>query len=445
MTRATAALLCLGVALTGAMTTALVYYARTAADAATPARAAFFIGLLALGVVLYLGAVRLILRAPPSASAMWIVLGVAVLVRLAFLPAPPLLSTDIYRYVWDGRVQAAGINPYLYVPADPALARLRDAEIYPKINRAEYARTIYPPMAEAVFAAVGQATATVTGMKAVMLAFEGVAILSLLQVLRLAGLPRERILIYAWNPLPLWAFACDGHVDAIAVGFVGLALLARTRRRDGWAGALLALATLSKFLPVVIAPAFVRGGRFWRPALAGAAAIALLYGLYASAGAHVLGFLPTYGSEEGYDTGTGFWLLAGLSRIVALPTHATAGYVAVVGAASIVLAIWIARGSSERRPDAVVLCRDTAVLAGFVTAAFSPHYPWYYAWLALPCVVSPVPAVVWLSAAPVLLYVDPFAAPFAWPALIFVPAIGLAAWSALQRRLPSHRPVAATA
>ena len=443
MRRSIGVLLPLGVALTGMMTTALVYYARTASDAATPARAAVFVGLLVFGVVLYGGAVRLVLRAPTSASALWVVLGVAALMRVLFLPAPPLLSTDIYRYVWDGQVQAAGINPYRYVPADPALAHLRDAEIYPRINRAEYARTIYPPMAQLVFAAVGQVSGTLMGMKAAMLAFEGIAILSLLHVLRLLGLPRERILIYAWNPLPLWSFACDGHVDAVAVGFVGLALLARTRRRDGLAGALLALATLSKFLPIVIAPAFIHGGRVWRPVLAGSAVIAALYGLYASAGGHVLGFLPAYGSEEGYDTGTGFWLLAGLSRIVALPPYAAPGYVACVGAAFVLLALWIACGQ-ERRPDAVVLYRDTAILAGFVTAALSPHYPWYYAWLALPCVVSPVPAVVWLSAAPVLLYVDPFDDRFAWAALVFVPAIALAAWSALQRRFPFPRCVAAT-
>ena len=443
MRRPIGVLLALGVALTGVMTTALVYYARTASEAASPARATHFVSILAVGLFLYLVSVRVILRAPPAASEIWIILGVAALMRLVFLPAPPLLSTDIYRYMWDGRVQAAGINPYRYVPADPALAPLRDAEIYPRINRADYARTIYPPMAQIMFAAVERVTGSVTGVKAAMLAFEGMAILSLLQVLRLLGLPRERILIYAWNPLPLWSFACDGHVDAVAVGFVGLALLARTRRRDGLAGALLALAMLSKFLPVVIAPAFVQGGRFWRPVLAGTAVVAVLYGLYASAGGHVFGFLTAYGSEEGYDTGTGFWLLAGLSRIVALPPYAAPGYVACIGAAFVLLALWIVRGQ-ERRPDATVLYRDTAILAGFVTAAFSPHYPWYYAWLAVPCVVSPIPAVVWLSAAPVLLYVDPFGNRFAWAAMVFVPAIGLAAWAALQRRFPSHRCVAAT-
>ena len=66
--------------------------------------------------------------------------------------APPLLSSDIYRYVWDGRVQRAGINPYRYLPDAPQLAFLRDPAVFPNINRAEYAPTIYPPTAEALFA-----------------------------------------------------------------------------------------------------------------------------------------------------------------------------------------------------------------------------------------------------------------------------------------------------
>ena len=66
------------------------------------------------------------------------------------LAQPPILSTDIYRYVWDGRMQAADINPYRHMPADPALATLRDTVIYPQINRADYARTIYPPVAQMV-------------------------------------------------------------------------------------------------------------------------------------------------------------------------------------------------------------------------------------------------------------------------------------------------------
>ena len=228
-------------------------------------RVRMLLGLLVLAAAVYFAAVRLILRYAWPRGTVWIVVGVAIALRVLLLTAPPILSSDIYRYVWDGRVQAAGINPYRYVPADPALASLRDPVVYPQINRAGYARTIYPPLAEVVFAVAGRVSDNVTGMRLVMLGFEAVGIICLLRLLPLAGLPGERILIYAWNPLALWSFANDGHVDAIAVGLLGLALLLRARHKDGWAGAALAGAVLAKFFPLVVAPAFLRGGSFWRP------------------------------------------------------------------------------------------------------------------------------------------------------------------------------------
>ena len=103
--------------------------------------------------------------------------------RLLTLTAPPILSSDMYRYVWDGRVQLAGINPYRYVPAaDPELAFLRDAAVYPHINRAEYAHTVYPPAAQAIFALAAIATPGVFGMKAMMAAFDVLAIVALTAV-----------------------------------------------------------------------------------------------------------------------------------------------------------------------------------------------------------------------------------------------------------------------
>ena len=104
-----------------------------------------FVAAALMQSVLYGLAVWLVLRRGRDAKVLGIVLAVAVLGRVVALFAPDTLSDDIYRYIWDGRVQAAGINPYRYVPADQTLAPLRDAEIYPNINRKDYATTIYPP------------------------------------------------------------------------------------------------------------------------------------------------------------------------------------------------------------------------------------------------------------------------------------------------------------
>jgi alpha-1,6-mannosyltransferase len=442
--RAVVKLTGLGVLLLALMAGALQLHIPGTDSIGSATRANTFVGVLGVGLAVYLVAVRLIQRTALPPRAIWIVLGIAAIMRVVLLPAPPFLSSDIYRYVWDGQVQAAGINPYRYVPADPALADLRDPAVFPLINRATYARTIYPPAAELIFAAVGRLTRTVIGMKIAMLAFEIVAVLCMLRLLAIARLPPTRILIYAWNPLVVWSFACDGHIDAAAIGLLAVALLCRAQRRDGLAGAALAAAMLVKFLPIVVAPAFVRGGRLWRPLLAGAVVMLLLYGLYISAGSHVLGFLPTYGSEEGLDDGTGFWLLAGLAHLFPLPSDAVAVYMIAVIAGFAWLALWIAR----RRPtsttnDAVLLCRDTAILAACATVAISPHYPWYFAWLALPCIVAPIPAVLWLSAAPVMLHADPFHDRFYWPTLVYLPAAGLALFSLRRSCTVPHAAVAA--
>jgi alpha-1,6-mannosyltransferase len=386
-------------------------------------RVSMLLGLLAFSAAIYFAAVRLILRHTWPRGTIWLVLAVATLLRVVLLTEPPILSSDIYRYVWDGRVQAAGINPYRYIPADPALTSLRDAVIYPGVHRATYARTIYPPVAQLVFAGVGRIWDSVMGMRLAILGFEALGVVCLLKLLPLAELPRERILIYAWNPLALWSFASDGHVDAIAIGLLGLALLLRARHKDGWAGAALAGAVLTKFFPLVVAPAFLRGGRFWRPALTGLVVVIIGYALYSSAGWHVLGFLPSYAQEEGVDSGHGIWLLAGLAQLEALPSAAPIAYAACVALIFLGLGVMVLR---QRAPenDVQALCRDTGMLAAAAMVATSPHYHWYFAWLALPAVVAPSRALLWLATTPLLLNQDPVPGDrFFWPSLIYVPAL----------------------
>ncbi len=126
---------------------------------------------LAAGAV-YLGAVALVRAWPVPRWSLGLALAAGLAARLLVLAGPPLMSTDLYRYVWDGRVQAAGINPYLYIPADPALAGLRDegggAEaIFANMNRADTAPTIYPPAAQLLFAAIGRTRSTIWTVKAV--------------------------------------------------------------------------------------------------------------------------------------------------------------------------------------------------------------------------------------------------------------------------------------
>jgi alpha-1,6-mannosyltransferase len=395
-------------------------------------RKTWFVVFGAASLALYLLSAHLVVRHAMPRKAIWIVLAVAAAMRLPPLLAPPFLSTDVYRYVWDGKVQAAGINPYRYVPADAALAKLRDTQVYPRINRAAYAPTIYPPAAEAIFAAVGWIWQSVAAVKISMVGFECVAIICALRLLALAGLPPSRVLIYAWNPLPVWNFAGNGHVDAAAIAFVALALLLHAKRSDLASGVAIGLAIAVKFLPAVVAPVLWKPRRGWRTATAAIITILLLYTAYVSVGLRVFGFLGGYGQEEGYDTGSGFWLLAGLSQITTLPSISVALYKVCALAILFGMAAWFA---FLRPPDNVrALCMAAALMIAALTTLMSPHYPWYFAWLSLPAVVASVPALVWLSSAPILMYLDTAGDRFFWPSAVYGPAIILAL---LQARRPS--------
>ena len=384
----------------------------------------WFVAITGISAAVYVLAVMLVTHHPGLRHGVWVVVLVAAGLRAPLIVSPPFLSTDVYRYIWDGRVQALGLNPYRYLPADPALASLRDDTVYPRINRAGYAPTIYPPAAQVLFGVVGFVWSSITAIKLAMAGFEVLTVYCLWQLLAVARLPTERVLIYAWNPLPVWAFASDGHIDAAVAGLLAATLLLRARRRDAWAGITLGLMILVKFLPVVVAPVLWRRRAGWRAAAAAVVTMAVLYGAYSSVGIRVFGFLSGYGLEEGYDTGDGFWLLAGVARVVPLPVSAAIVYKIAAGLVLAGCGAWLA---FVRRPDdPVAVCSAAGIMMALLTCAISPHYPWYFAWLAVPCVLAPSPAVLWLATAPMLLYLDTFGDRLIWPSVIYVPAIGFA-------------------
>ena len=397
-------------------------------------------------VGLYLAAVVLIFRDRTAETisgrqAASLILVVAVVLRLMMLFAPPE-SSDVNRYVWDGRVQAAGINPYKYVPADPALKFLRDDEIYPEINRADYAPTIYPPLAQIVFLAVTRVSESVVAMKVAMVLFEGLATWAMLRMLEARGEPSRNILLYAWHPLPIWEFAGSGHVDAVAVACVAVALLAAQARSPSWAGAALGGAALVKFFPVVIGPALYRRWD-WRLPLAGAAVVALLYLPYlVGAGAKVFGFLFGYSEEEGLSDGSGLYLWLLLGHLV--PTSPE-GFRIFLPAAALVLG-GLGLKIMLRRRDNNVTLGGALLLAETLAAVTSPHYAWYFTWLVpfLPFVRSG--AALYLTCGSTLIYRAGWPPSFVGGTILYAPflvllAVDVARLTPWRRRVEADAPV----
>jgi hypothetical protein len=380
----------------------------------------------------YVAAVALIWRGGLSRRALLAALTLAALMRLAVLLAPPYLSDDINRYVWDGRVEAAGINPYQYVPADPHLAALRDDTIFPHINRSDYAPTIYPPVAESIFFLGTRVGESLTAMKATLVGFELAGVLLLLRLLEECRLPRERILIYAWHPLPLWEIAGSGHVDAAIVTFLVLALWARRRQAAWLTGSALAAAALVKFFPAMLFPAFYRRWD-WKMPAAAAATVLIAYLPFIGAGSAVLGFLPGYLAEEGLQSGAGFFLW-NLARSLAPLEHVgPALYLALAAAALLALAVHSLLTTGDRYAAAAM------TLAVATTVLLSPHYPWYFLWLVPLVCLTPRPSVLYLTIACPLLYFvpggpDPEGARVAYEWAIYGPFAALLAFELWRRR-----------
>ncbi len=217
----------------------------------------------------------------PHRSALPVILMAGLLARALLIPAAPSLSEDVYRYLWDGRLVAHGVNPYPHPPSDPALARFHD-DLLRRLNHGEIP-TIYPPAAQFLFAAVSLVSATPTAWKLLLLALEFVLVLALLRLLRSRGLPRERLLLYYWNPLVLVESFGSGHIDLAAASFLVLALMLHEGKRPAKAGIALAAAVLTKYVPGLIVPWLIRR-RAWVLLAAMVVTAALLAAPFLSAG-----------------------------------------------------------------------------------------------------------------------------------------------------------------
>ncbi len=403
-----------------------------------------FSGVSGWSAWLYVAAVFLVLTQPVNRTTWGILLTVAIACRLATLFNEPYLSSDIYRYVWDGIVQHAHISPYRYVPGHPALTFLRapNQDIFDNINRRDYAHTIYPPVAQMLFYCITFFSPTVVGMKTAMVLFEGLTLFALVKILRHLGLRTQQALLYAWCPLLFWEVAGSGHLDAAAMAFISLAILFRLRRRPVLTGLFLGLAVATKLYPIVLLPAllmrrqlyFLRTGTEarvpqtsvpelssearvphasrpfamggvnllqldWKLPATTFAVVAAGYAAYSSVGKLVFGFLGGYVQEEGMDTGTRYFFLdlaQHLPGLHHLPAAAFYFFCAVVFGALTLWALRRAGNESSLQHEPWSLTPAFA-LAIALMLLFSPHYPWYILWLIPFFAIQPnLPILVYL-------------------------------------------------
>jgi Glycosyltransferase family 87 len=352
------------------------------------------------GAWIAFGCAAWLLRKVTLKLAVGLILVGGIALQVVAMTGPPRNSTDSYRYIWDGRVQAAGIDPYLYAPGDEGVARLRNDFLWSGTGPGHYADcmatnqistadpadsliagctkmnrvrvpTVYPPVAEAYFLAVqlaAPADDSSTPIQAAAAAFAVLVAVILLFGLRRLGKDPRLAALWAWCPTVILECGQNAHVDVVAVAFTLVALLllagARTEGRTVLGGVLLGLAIATKVTPVLVAPAVLRRG-WWLISASVAAAISLVYAPHVLAvGRKIIGFLPGYLHQEGYSTGGGFSVIG----LFVQGKAATA--VAVVVLAAIALAIY--RFCDPDQP-----WRGGVLMTSAALAVCTPDFQWY--------------------------------------------------------------------
>ena len=248
----------------------------------------------ALGFVGYLLLLWIVTRCPDPArlgSWRWWLLG-CIAVRAICITTTP--GDDAYRYVWEGRVQLAGINPYAKSPMDVDLEHLRDDD-WAKINHPDYS-AIYPPLAQAQFALAAFIQPSIHTVKTLHVLWDVLVVALLGGCLRRAGRKPHEAILYGLCPLVLTAFGIEGHLDSLMLLWLVGTVWAVQTKRTSIAGALLGAAIATKILPIVLWPWFAL--RHPRAAAIAIGVVAISCLPYVSAGGDLLTSLGRFSQKS---------------------------------------------------------------------------------------------------------------------------------------------------
>jgi alpha-1,6-mannosyltransferase len=329
-----------------------------------------FMAWLTLAGLAYLFAIREFFTSPVLPRRV-IVFGLvlAAVWHIEFLRLLPGTDDDVHRYVWDGRLQRLGYNPYNVVPSDPAVTSLHIPETRNLNN--PHLPSPYPPGAQLFFRAVAEIEESVFALKVAFVICDlGIAVV-LLNLLRTSGRGAHLVLAYAWNPLLAVEVAGSGHVDIVGALLLVTSVAALLRRWRLLAALTFGLAIAVKFLPIVVMPLYWKRVRIRDAALA-AAVVAILYIPFLNHGRIPTGSLGTYVKSFRFN-GPVFAALAHVA-----PPQLLAGLAVLVGLAT---AVWLTRAKPDRSPDQFAWPMAASLLCAPVI------FPWYLLWL-LPFLTS---------------------------------------------------------
>ena len=334
---------------------------------------------LAVAGIAYLLAIREFFSAPKFPQHVIVIgLVLAALWHLQFLGMPPGQDDDIHRYVWDGRLQRLGYDPYLVVPSDPAFSGLHTSETR-TLNNPDVPSP-YPAGAELFFRALTAIHESTFALKVAFVLCDLAIVLVLLDILRRSRRGTHWVLAYAWHPLLATEVAGSGHIDIVGALLLLVSFATLERRWRAVAAVAFGLAISVKFLPIVLLPLYWKRVRI-RDGILATIVVGLLYVPFLKGGCIPFGSLGTYVQNFRFNGP----IFAILERVAA--PQLVAALAVLVG---FLIAIRQRIGSSELSSGAFAWPMAGSLLCAPVV------YPWYLLWM-LPFLRSPstLPIIIW--------------------------------------------------
>jgi len=422
-----------------------------------------------------------ILRMDHDRLPMSLIWGFALIFRLILLFTSPTLSDDVFRYIWDGHLFNQGINPYA-LPVNSPLLDTYDIPLRALVNN-NWMASPYLPAAQLHFAYLYRiAPGNVLVFQIAAVTLDLLTGWLVMDILRLFGLPRRRVLIYLWNPLIVLEFAHGAHMDALMIFLVMATFWLLVKAKPGsihesklksTSVLTLAGATLTKMVPVLLVPVVIRRWGWRRLSLFIAILLVVItlftigagWGLTGSLdGKGLFGAIRIYTNYWNYNSGIYHWLevwLTGYPTPGAVPPEAveqarillakliTTG---LLGLAVVATGLWAWRIDDPQARDHTTRSLALLRLATIPISAYllftSTVHPWYVTMIVplLPFLLPrkdeiPIPGrFVWpwlyfsiAVAVSYLTYIDPQnLREFIWVRNVeYLPFFGLLAWAAL--------------
>jgi len=196
-----------------------------------------------------------------------IIIGGALLLRLALLLMTPNLTDDYFRYIWDGLLAAGGQNPYLATPSEvmansPQSIPGISAALYGQLNSPHF-YSAYPPAAQLIFGlsaklAGGSIPGNIILLRTTILIAEFGSMVLMYRLSRVFNLSQTTLLLYAFNPLVIIELTGNLHLEAIMIFFLLLAIYLVVKRKNTVSAVSFALAAGVKLLPLIFLPFMIK-------------------------------------------------------------------------------------------------------------------------------------------------------------------------------------------